>query len=184
MPSAPLLPKPDDAAVPADATSKFDMASDNFTQALITELEGRRKQLSTTEANILNYFWNSKHQRLRRRIPFKVLVFLECDDLHSSLSDLEAMLHENRAYKIKHVVSALRDKGYVEEKDVEGEKVVELSKDGAVYLTQKHPPVLVYWKILLELTPAWASLLAGFVGFVASLFGIIQFVSWLLHGAP
>jgi hypothetical protein len=121
---------------------------------------------------IIEYFWNRRKQELRRRLPQSVIWFFETDEWNETLSDM-------RRAQVDVVTYQLEMKKYIVRKTDKDGTFFELAPAGVVYLKDKHPTVLAYWKRLLELSPPTLTLLVAIVGFVASVFGIIQFVAWL-----
>jgi hypothetical protein len=174
MAEDPLIQKPSDDPKSSDIFTQLNDTTRALLQHNAEAVESIQKALNTAESRFLNYFWNSSRHCLRQKIPFAVLVFLECDTLHPTLSDV-------RASELRVISFDLQQKGYVAETNTNGTDYIELTTQGAVYLTQKHPTVLMYWERLLKLMPAWVSFLVALIGFFASIFGIIQFFDWIRH---
>ena len=128
--------------------------------------------MTPEENRILEHLWDSSRHCRRQLLPVSVLNFLESDGLHHSL-------HAVRESEVSVAILGLANKGYIAVSKPAGTEQLKLTEQGAVYLTQKHPTLFMYWERLLQLTPLWASFLLAVVGFIASVCGIIQFIDWL-----
>jgi hypothetical protein len=140
-----------------------------------------KKSLNSAHEKVLGYFWNEKSQRIRTRIPTKVILFFESDALNNDLKG-------QGPGSARTVVLELIDKGYLEKirvKDIAEEILLrEFGKEefltptaqGVEWIKNKHPTVLMYWERIRQLFPSWVNLLVTLIGLVASIFGIIQFV--------
>lgn len=152
-----------------DDLEKFRTQLLNRNAELLQELD---RELTADMDRILEYFWNARKQELRPRLPEAVIWFFETDDWHETLSQ---MLRS----RVDVSTLALSIKGFILTKQDDTGRFFELAPAGVAYMKDKHPTVLAYWKRLLELSPPMLSLVVAAIGFVASVFGIIQFVAWL-----
>jgi len=157
---------------PEDASEQLRKMTTDMLQKNREVLDDITKHLTKTQRRVLEYFWNEKRQELRYQIPKEVIYFLESEERHAAMMGIVRS-------DIDLVLLKLQSKGYLESS---GGSDVKLSNEGVEYLTRVHPLILLYWEKALKLTPPTVSLLAAFIGFVASVFGIVQFIDWLRHG--
>jgi len=151
--------------------AETDRVIDGLLQGSAEALDRLQRALGGDHERILGYFWNDKSQKLRFRLPEPVIWFFETDGYHETLTDL-----------IRSRVNLLtleldRKKYFVSKSDRDG-NYFELTPQGVAYLMDKHPTLLVYWKLFLDLLSNWWGLMAGSVGFVAAVMDLIQ-VPWL-----
>lgn len=148
----------------------------NLTNKLLEKnailLQQAKEEMTEDMDRIIEYFWNPRKQKLRRRLPEPVIWFFEEDEWQETLSDMI------RA-QVNLSTLKLEIKEYIIKKTDKDGTFFELAPAGVAYLKDKHPTVLAYWKRILELSPPTLTLFAAVIGFVASIFGIIQFVAWL-----
>jgi len=130
-----------------------------------------KREMTPDMERILEYFWNTRKQKLRLRLPEAVIWFYETDDWHETLSNI---LHT----RVDVLTLLLQTNGWIVRKQGNGGIFFELTPTGVAYMKDKHPTVFAYWKRFLEFSPPTLTLLAALIGFVASVFGIIQFVAW------
>ena len=138
-------------------------------------LEENERRLTANERAVLEHFWNDRRQELRLEIPKEVLYFLE-GEVHPKS---EGLLIRGET---ESILLSLSSKGYLESALLREAKA-RLSIQGAVFLTEQHPTLLMYWARTLHLIPPSFSLIATVIGLVASVFGIVQFISWVRGSA-
>jgi len=146
------------------------------------QIDDSKKMWRKDQRRIMDYFWNRRTRSLREHLPTSVIYFLEeagsgnllRDTIDFELSGLETDNNHAGA-------NYLGDKKYLARKTLNGENGYELTGDGKVYMTQRHPPIFQFWEKALELSSPTLTFLVAVVGFVASVVGIIQFVDWFRH---
>jgi hypothetical protein len=155
-----------------ESVAELEQITQRLMNSNAERLDEARNALSLDERRVMEYFWNSKKQRLRKRVPYTVLLFFETDEYHDSL-------HPMITSRLNLVLLKLEIKKFLSKKGDPNGAIYELAADGVGYMKSKHPDVLMYWTRLLQLAPPSLSLFVAAVGFVASIFGIIQFIDWL-----
>jgi hypothetical protein len=136
-------------------------------------LNRQRKRLSEGQARILEYFWNKRRREIRSGLPVDIIYFFEAEprpeesaDMSKTETDLAMMELSQKGYVIRDYDSG----GYL------------LTKDGIVYLKDQHPELIVLLQRLIDSTPAPISIAAGWIAFIAAVFGICDFVmKYILH---
>jgi hypothetical protein len=155
-----------------DVVRDLGKATHNILQANAYRLEQIQDAITEDHNRILDYFWNRRTQKLRRRVRELVIWFFETDDSHETLFDVIRS-------KVHLWTLDLEDKKYITSGTDQYGTFFELTPKGVAYVKDRHPTVLAYWKRLLELSPPTLSLIVAIIGFLASVFGIVQFVFWL-----
>jgi hypothetical protein len=148
------------------------------------QIAASKKMWRKDQRRMMDYFWSKRSGSHREHVPASVIYWLEGErgNLDRGRIDFELSgLETDNNYTGSNY---LGDKKYLARKTLNGENGYELTGDGKVYIWQRHPPIFQLWEKALELSPPTLSLLAALVGFVASVFGIIQFVDWLRHLPP
>lgn len=153
------------------------LIEDRLLQQNAIDLRRLQDELTPDEERVLDYFWNGKEQKQRPRIYQSVIYFFETDSWDETLYDTIRS-------RVNAVTFDLQNKSYVAQKSDSYGTYFVLEPKGVAHLKDEHPTVLVYWKRLLELSPPTLSLLVAIIGFVASLFGIIQFIAWVKQMGP
>jgi hypothetical protein len=148
-----------------------DLTDTLMSQATRITAEAKRA-LSEREKRYLEYFWNAKTQALRRSLHESIISFFESE-----------MFDESQATVISARVRAdlmmLEGKGYIEPTKYRPYEY-KLTGDGVGFLKDVHPRLIVLLDRLWDRTPRFLALTVAIVGLVASIFGIIQFVFWLV----
>jgi hypothetical protein len=136
--------------------------------------------LSAVQDRFIEYFWNSKAARHRLEMSLDILCYLEADSRSREYLPLQPIQVAN---DVLRTIEALGRRGLiildVEKPPASLDGVIRLTDLGAAHLAHKHPTLLARWQRLLEITPPFVSLIASIIGFVASIFGVIQFIDWL-----
>lgn len=128
----------------------------------------QKKSLSKTDEKFLEYFWNNRRKEIRSSLPESIISFWENESLN------EKMLQTTQL-RVRLSMLHLIQKGYVSEAGDDRNRLYFLTKDGHVYLHHKHPVWINSIDRIFERTPNILKFLIGFVGLIASVFGIIQF---------
>jgi hypothetical protein len=155
-----------------NTVSELNTTLQNLLNSNAEQLEELGRALSPEEEHFLDYFWNGRKQKLRRTIPQSVLYFFEADQLHDSMSEIVRS-------RVNVITLGLEIKKYLVRSQGQDGTCYSLTVDGVEHLKDKHPTVLMYWERFLHLLPPTLTLVAAIVGFIASVFGIIQFLEWL-----
>lgn len=145
------------------------------------EIDASKKMWRKDQRRIMDYFWNKRTRSPREHVPTSVIYFLEAERGSSirATTDFELSgLETDNSYVGSNY---LGDKKYLARKTLNGEDGYEPTGDGEVYMTQRHPLLFQLWEKALEQSPPTLILFVTVVGFVASVFGIIQFVDWFRH---
>ena len=144
------------------------------------QADAARKLWRHDERRIMDYFWNTRNGDHRKHVPTSVIYWLEGErgNLDRDRIDFELSDLVNNTHYL------LGNEDYLAAKTVGDSEGYELTNAGVAYLTKMHPTVFQYWEKALQLTPRTLSLLAAVVGFIASAFGIIQFVAWVRKLMP
>ena|GEM_PF-3603306 len=145
--------------------------------------EQHKKALNSAHERLLGYFWNEKSQRIRTRIPRKVVLFFESDALDNDLKGQGPGFARSHILELIHkgYLEQIRAKDIAEEIELQEfgkEEFLRLTPQGVEWTKNKHPTVLMYWEQIRQFFPSWINLLVTLIGLVASVFGIIQFVEW------
>jgi hypothetical protein len=138
-------------------------------------LDKALKQLSPDQKRYLEYFWNGRRREIRDRLPLEIIYFFEKEPHHGTLAELTES-------EVNVAMLDLVIKGYIKETGTGRDVVYLLAQPGVEYLKDRHPRLIVLWQRFLDTTPAPVSLTIGFIGFVASLFGIYEGVLKLFIG--
>jgi hypothetical protein len=121
------------------------------------------------QRRILDYFWNKRLGSHRKHVPVSIIYWLEAENAaaDSSRTDFELRGLESG----DNYVGAEK---YLAPTMVDGTAGYELTGNGIAYVHGAHP--LRNWEKMLERSsPVW-TLVAAWVAFVASVFGIVQFI--------
>jgi hypothetical protein len=152
--------------------------------AHLKQLQGT---LTPDHRRILDYFWDEKEQRLRFSLPQSVIYFFETDGFdETQAAVIRAQVDVlTFALETKHYIfnNSSQENVYFKKNSSQQSVYFKLTPQGVEYLKDLHPTVLNYLKKLLGLSPPLLTLIVTLIGFVASIFGIIQFVAWL-RGSP
>lgn len=139
------------------------------------QLKAAQRELSRGEKKYLEYFWNPKRLELRENVPLAVISFLEGEPIDPSLTtQIDARVQVD-------MLSLVR-KGYIQDTGSGDTAKYKLTTLGAVYVTNKHPRLIVLWDALVARTPRMWRFAVGILAFIASVFGIIDFILHYGHG--
>ena len=133
--------------------------------------ENERHSLTGDEKRIMGYFWNDKFQRERKKIPIQTVFFFEIDGEHPGAEEyvLEQAQHGLASLIQKQFLRLLTDTAEIE-----------LDVDGMAWIKDEHPSAIKTWQKFLGSIPPTTQVISALVGFVASVFGVIEFVRTFL----
>lgn len=128
--------------------------------------------LSKNEKHILNYFWNNKRKEIFNALPESVILFFENQNYHQKTSIQTRLNIQRTMINLMNKDFIKKNTDFIRKNDFQ----YELSEKGKVYLTQQHPIWRNTLEILNQKIPFFVKFLLGLIGFISSVFGIIQFL--------
>src|SRR5258706_3057408 len=132
--------------------------------------EEHRNKLDAREERIMDYFWNRERQRERRNLSVLVIDFFERDREEPGGEDIIDG-YTNRA------LTSLLAKEYLRiDKSLNR---LEPDVAGGRWLERRHPKVIRWWQKLIEQMPPLLQILVTVVGFLGSIYGVIELVRWV-----
>jgi len=155
-----------------EAIAQLDRLSMQLLDANIESIRLPQHRVEPDEERVLEYFWDPRHENVRRELPEAVILFFEGDDLRSVPPDVVKSW-------AALVTRRLVNEGYlVRRTDPSGAERYLLTDGGSRYLLRRHPGMLAWWEKIMSSSPPAATFGAGVVGLLASVVAIVQ----LLHG--
>ena len=129
-------------------------------------------QLQADEKRVLEHFWNPIQRVRRGKLPLSVIAFLDDEALKQPHIP-------SQTPSVLLILQKLSAKNYVHQfgGGLSTQFVYELDVEGVAYLERAHPQLLVLWDSVLARTPRLVSFLVAMIGFIASILGVVDFVS-------
>lgn len=124
-------------------------------------------KLSKDEKRIIEYFWNKRQGNIQFGIPTLILAFLEAGEMVGDKSPVYLSVINN--------LTSLLQKGYVESLTNKDSDNWQLTTVGHLYLDRKHNKFKEFLHRTIESVPLIVVVTVGVIGFISSVFGIIEF---------
>ena len=126
----------------------------------------------------LEIFWNPIRKNVRNGLTDFLAAYIEVGDFTDPLFQLSKN-------NFSMVMEGLRLEGLVAVDVKDGVQIWSLTKAGHLALHRRHPSFKIGLQNLIESTPELVIVVAGIIGFIASIAGIVQFGDWFIkyiHG--